>query len=64
MNTPREGFFLPDSEERQVLDAQDIRHLGDYGVGVSVTAEQIEQLLYWAREFLKAVEAKLDSETS
>jgi uncharacterized protein (UPF0332 family) len=49
---------------RYLLDAQDIRNLGDYGVGIGVTAEQIEQLRDWAQEFLEAVEVKLASDPS
>jgi uncharacterized protein (UPF0332 family) len=44
---------------RYLLDAQDIRNLGDYGVGSSVSVEQSERLCCWAKEFLLAIETVL-----
>jgi uncharacterized protein (UPF0332 family) len=46
---------------RYLLDAQDVRNLGDYGVGNGVTAEQSAQLRGWACEFLEAAEKELGS---
>jgi uncharacterized protein (UPF0332 family) len=48
---------------RYLLDAQDIRNLGDYGVGIGVTEQQSAQLYDWAREFLQAIETKLTSDS-
>jgi uncharacterized protein (UPF0332 family) len=41
---------------RYLLDAQDTRNMGDYGIGPGVSSEQIQDLLYWADELLKAAE--------
>jgi uncharacterized protein (UPF0332 family) len=56
--------FLDPKLHRYLLDAQDIRNVGDYGVGSSITEEQVEQLQDWAREFLGAVEAELTADPS
>lgn len=39
---------------RYLLDAQDLRNVGDYGIGVSITAEEAEKVIAWAHEFLDA----------
>lgn len=39
---------------RWLLDAQDLRNIGDYGIGSMITKDQAEQVLGWAREFLNA----------
>ena len=44
---------------RYLLDAQDIRNVGDYGIGSGVTAEQVSDILAWAKEFLEAAEGLL-----
>jgi uncharacterized protein (UPF0332 family) len=49
---------------RYLIDAQDLRNLGDYGVGPSVTADQADEILCWASEFLSAAEAVLQSPPS
>jgi uncharacterized protein (UPF0332 family) len=46
---------------RYLIDAQDLRNQGDYGIGVSVTKEQGEESRRWAREFLAAVETTLSA---
>ena len=46
---------------RYLLDAQDFRNLGDYGVGRAITAEQTRQVLQWAAEFLEASERHLSA---
>jgi uncharacterized protein (UPF0332 family) len=40
---------------RYLLDAQDTRNIGDYGIGPGVTTEQVEETLNRAEEFLQAV---------
>jgi uncharacterized protein (UPF0332 family) len=42
---------------RCLIDAQDLRNLGDYGIGPGVTADQAQEVLLWAAEFLAAAEA-------
>lgn len=49
---------------RYLIDAQDIRNLGDYGVGVGVSRSQVADLLTWADEFLAAAEAFLRQEAT
>ncbi len=44
---------------RWLIDAQDFRNTGDYGIGVSVTAEQSKQVGDWAREFIQSTESYL-----
>lgn len=39
---------------RYLIDAQDIRNLSDYGVGIGVSREQVAELLTWCDEFLAA----------
>jgi uncharacterized protein (UPF0332 family) len=50
---------------RYLIDAQDIRNLGDYGVGSGVSRAQLADLLAWSDEFLAAatvfLEANADS---
>jgi uncharacterized protein (UPF0332 family) len=46
---------------RYLLDAQDFRNLGDYGVGRPVKAEQARQVLQWAAEFLEAADQFLSA---
>jgi uncharacterized protein (UPF0332 family) len=38
---------------RWLLDAQDIRNVGDYGIGMKITGEQAGQVIVWAHEFLE-----------
>ena len=44
---------------RYLIDAQDFRILGDYGIGPKVTAEQVQEVFHWTREFLSVVEEML-----
>lgn len=44
---------------RYLIDAQDLRSLGDYGIGPGVTADQAQEILCWAEEFLAAAGALL-----
>lgn len=44
---------------RYLIDAQDIRNLGDYGVGTGVSRSQVTDLLAWADEFFAAAQAFL-----
>ena len=46
---------------RWLIDAQDFRNMGDYGIGVCVTPEQAEQVCGWAREFIESAESYLAS---
>lgn len=39
---------------RWLLDAQDLRNVGDYGIGIVISDEQAGQVIAWAREFLEA----------
>jgi uncharacterized protein (UPF0332 family) len=44
---------------RYLIDAQDVRNVGDYGIGPGVTRAQLAELLAWTDEFLAAAEAFL-----
>jgi len=44
---------------RYLIDAEDLRHSGDYGSGPTVTTDQVNQALQWAQEFIAAAEAFL-----
>jgi uncharacterized protein (UPF0332 family) len=44
---------------RYLIDAQDIRNVGDYGIGKKITYEQAQEILQWAREFISSVEELL-----
>lgn len=46
---------------RYLIDAQDLRNLGDYGVGSGVSREQVAELLAWCDEFLAAATAFLEA---
>jgi uncharacterized protein (UPF0332 family) len=44
---------------RYLIDAQDYRNLGDYGIGPRLTDDQAKDVIKWAGEFLKAAEQEL-----
>ena len=44
---------------RYLLDAQDIRNVGDYGSGPGIAIEQVEETMLRAEELFKAAEALL-----
>jgi uncharacterized protein (UPF0332 family) len=39
-----------------LMEAQDRRNIGDYSILAEVTAEQVREMLAWAKEFIKAAE--------
>jgi uncharacterized protein (UPF0332 family) len=45
---------------RFLIDAQDLRALGDYGVGTGVSQEQLKDLLSWYDEFYQAAISALE----
>jgi uncharacterized protein (UPF0332 family) len=51
--------LLDPKYHRYLLDAQDSRNVGDYGVGPGVTDGQAQEVLGGAREFITAVERYL-----
>ncbi|MCX8089868.1 MAG: HEPN domain-containing protein [Verrucomicrobiae bacterium] len=44
---------------RYLISGQDLRNAGDYDVGTPVTAEQADNVITWAAEFIGAVEGLL-----
>lgn len=44
---------------RWLLDAQDLRNVGDYGIHTHVPKEKAESVCAWAEEFIQAAEAYL-----
>lgn len=51
--------ILDPKYHRYLLDAQDSRNLGDYGVGPSVPDSQAREVLGWASEFILTAEQYL-----
>lgn len=47
---------------RWLLDAQDLRNVGDYGIGITITAKQSEQVIAWEREFMEAAVSFLNTD--
>jgi uncharacterized protein (UPF0332 family) len=41
---------------RYLLDAQDARNVGDYGIGPGVSDDQVQDSLRWAEEFPQSAE--------
>jgi uncharacterized protein (UPF0332 family) len=39
---------------RYLIDAQDLRNVGDYGIGPPVSPKQAREILAWAEEFIAA----------
>jgi len=44
---------------RWLLDAQDIRNVGDYGIGEEISAVQCQELVMWAKSFLETANTYL-----
>lgn len=44
---------------RYLIDAGDLRNVGDYGVGLVVAMAQVQEILSWVDEFLATAEAHL-----
>ena len=44
---------------RYLIDAQDLRNVGDYGVDKKITYEQAQEIIQWAREFISVAEETL-----
>ena len=47
---------------RMLIDAQDLRNVGDYGVQTHIPAEHVEEVCSWAEEFISAAIVYLDRE--
>ena len=45
---------------QRLIDAQDLRHTGDYGIEEHVSKKQAEAVCKWADEFIAAAEAFLN----
>lgn len=59
-------IFVRDSNQEEVnrfqrwlLDAQDIRNEGDYGISEEVSPAQFQEVLMWAESFLAAAKTYL-----
>ncbi|HQX16328.1 MAG TPA: HEPN domain-containing protein [Anaerolineales bacterium] len=39
-----------------LIKAQDRRNIGDYAIGKHLTKEEVQEMMEWGREFLKAAE--------
>jgi uncharacterized protein (UPF0332 family) len=49
---------------RYLLDAQDLRNVGDYGIERPISAAQVQEILAWSDEFISTAERFLKSEKS
>ncbi len=49
---------------RYLLDAQDLRNVGDYDLRADLTGEQVDRIIAWAQEFIAAAETFLTSSPS
>jgi uncharacterized protein (UPF0332 family) len=45
---------------RYLLDAQDMRNMGDYSINPSIDEKQVDDVLAWANEFLITAQQYLD----
>lgn len=52
---------LDSKHHRWLIDAQDLRNIGDYGVGSQVLKEYVETICDWAVQFINAAEALLQA---
>ena len=48
---------------RWLIDAQDFRNIGDYGIEAGVSGEQANLVCEWAREFIEAAERLLGEDS-
>ena len=46
---------------RYLIDAQDLRNVGDYGIGKRITYDQTQEIIQWASEFISSAEETLGS---
>jgi uncharacterized protein (UPF0332 family) len=53
---------LDSKYHRWLIDAQDLRNIGDYGVGSQVPKEYAETVCDWAVQFINAAEIFLQSQ--
>jgi uncharacterized protein (UPF0332 family) len=51
--------LMPSEFHRYLIEAFEARQLGDYGIHITVTKEQSEQVIIWANSFLEEVEIYL-----
>jgi uncharacterized protein (UPF0332 family) len=54
---------LDSKYHRWLIDAQDLRNIGDYGVGSQVPEEYARMVCDWAVQFINAAEDFLESRT-
>jgi uncharacterized protein (UPF0332 family) len=48
---------------QHLINAFNMRNIGDYDTRASFTGEQVDELLTWAREFIRAAEAFLATQS-
>jgi len=46
---------------RWLIDSQDLRNTGDYGIGATLSRPQIEEMCSWAEEFIRVADKYLRS---
>ena len=47
---------------RYLIDAQDMRNLGDYGIGQQILPQSVQEMLVWASEFIETAQFILAGE--
>lgn len=57
----KSGRF-PEKLHRWLIDAQDIRNIGDYGIEAHVSSDQAKDVCEWAREFIQTAEHYLNKQ--
>jgi uncharacterized protein (UPF0332 family) len=45
---------LDQKYHRYLIDAQDLRNIGDYAIGQEIAEDQVDLMCRWAEEFLSA----------
>jgi len=51
--------LLDPQYHRWLIDAQDYRNAGDYGVGESISEDELTDVLTWGKEFLRVAQQYL-----
>jgi len=47
---------------RYLIDAQDLRNIGDYAIGQEIVEDQADLICRWAEDFLKAARSYLEAQ--
>ena len=56
------GGDVPPRFHRYLLDAADLRTLGDYGTGAEIAPDRVREILVWGQEFLHLARERLQEQ--